>query len=340
MAFKKAVKQAAKLRLALMGPSGAGKTFSALTIATGLGGKIAVIDTEQGSASKYADIFDFDVEELAPPYHPDRFSESIRSAAASGYSVIVIDSLTHAWRGTGGLLELVDEIAVKKAKGGTPNKFAAWGEGRPIQNRLIETIVSAPIHVIATMRSKQEYIQDRDSNGKSVIRKVGMAAEQNEGFEYEFDIVMDIDSDHNGIITKSRALPLSDKVFPKPGKQVAQLLNDWLQGTAPTATVVQPAPAQMQPKPEPITENTKKRMHAIGTKLYGKDGWDEQRGRLVAHITNQQFTSATKLTEAQAKTLIEGMDKKLNEAQAKLANVKQTGEVNLEEDDRLVADPA
>jgi len=230
MAFQKAVKHESKLRLAITGPSGAGKTYTALNIAKHLAGPVAFLDTEHGSASKYADLFEFDVMELQPPYHPDRFGEAIRDAAASGYKVIILDSLTHAWSGTGGMLDLVDQIG--KRMGG--NSFAAWKDATPIQNRLIESIVGAPIHVIATMRSKQDYAQEKDDRGKTVVKKVGMAAQQREGFEYEFDVVIDLDIDHNGIVNKSRAPILADKVIAKPGREVADMLNEWLKG-APVA---------------------------------------------------------------------------------------------------------
>lgn len=236
MTFQKAVKHESKLRLAITGPSGAGKTYTALNIAKHLAaGKIAVVDTEHGSASKYADIFEFDVLEMQPPYSPLRFVEFIAEAAAEGYKVIILDSLTHAWSGTGGMLDLVDEIAKRNARGGTPNSFAAWKDAGPIQSKMIEAIVGAPIHVIATMRSKQDYAQEKNEQGKTVVRKVGMAAQQREGFEYEFDVVIDLDIDHNGIITKSRAPVLADKVIAKPGREVADMLNEWLKG-APVAT--------------------------------------------------------------------------------------------------------
>src|SRR5437879_6557046 len=107
MAFQRAVKHEAKIRLALAGPSGSGKTYTALTLATALadGGNVAVIDTERGSASKYSDLFSFDVQEL-DTYHPDKFTQGIKEAQEAGYAVLVIDSLSHAWNGTGGLLEL------------------------------------------------------------------------------------------------------------------------------------------------------------------------------------------------------------------------------------------
>lgn len=231
--FKKATKEAAKLRLAIAGPSGSGKTYSALAIATELGGPVAVVDTEHGSASKYADIFDFDVAEMHAPYHPDKYVAAIKEAAAAGYGVLILDSMTHAWNGEGGILELVEQ-ATKRQK--TPNSYTAWADVTPIQNRLIETIVSANIHIIATMRSKQEYVQRKDERtGRTVIDKVGMAPIQREGFEYEFDIFFDMDVDNNAVVSKTRCPELTGKVIAKPGAQVARVLAKWLGKTPQNA---------------------------------------------------------------------------------------------------------
>jgi len=229
MAFQKAVKHEAKLRLAIAGPSGSGKTYTSLTIATALanGGKIALVDTEHGSASKYADLFDFDVMEMAAPFHPKRFVEAIADAGAAGYSVVVLDSLTHAWSGPGGLLELVDGFASRMK---SSNTFAAWKDATPIQNALVEGIVAAPLHVIATMRSKQEYVLSQDDRGKSTPRKVGMAPQQRDGFEYEFDVFIDMDIDNTGIVQKTRCPELTGKVFKRPGADVAGILLTWLSG--------------------------------------------------------------------------------------------------------------
>lgn len=223
--FKKAVKSEAKLRLAIAGPSGSGKTYSALAIATALGGPIAYVDTEHGSASKYADLFDFDVAEMHAPYHPDKYVAAIREAAQAGYKIIVLDSLSHAWNGEGGLLELVEDAA-KRMK--TANTYAAWKDVTPIQNRMIEAIVSSDIHIIGTMRSKQDYVQEKNDKGYTVIRKVGMAPVQRDGFEYEFDVFFDMDYDNNAIVSKSRCPALSGQVIAKPGAQVAKVLKEWL----------------------------------------------------------------------------------------------------------------
>lgn len=223
--FKKAVKTDAKLRMAIAGPSGSGKTYTALSIGTQLvpGGRVAVVDTEHGSASKYADLFDFDVAEMHAPFAPSKYVMAISMAADAGYDVVILDSTSHAWNGTGGVLEIVEQ-AGKRARG---NTYVGWAEGTPVQNSLIESITGAGIHVIATMRSKQDYIMV-EKNGKQVPQKVGMAPVQRDGFEYEFDVLIDMDIDNNGIVSKSRCPALNRKVFDKPGADVAEILADWL----------------------------------------------------------------------------------------------------------------
>ena len=126
--FHKAIRAKSKLRLAISGPSGSGKTYGALMVAKGLGGSIAFIDTERGSASLYSDLVDFDVAEINPPYTPERFIEAIKGAEKAGYNTIIIDSITHEWNGAGGCLTLVDQIAGAKFKG---NTWSAWNVVTP-----------------------------------------------------------------------------------------------------------------------------------------------------------------------------------------------------------------
>ena len=227
--FTPAVKHEAKLRLAIAGPAGSGKTYTGLAIAQALanGDKVAVVDTEHGSASKYADLFGFDVLEMAPPFHPDRFAKAVREAAQEGYKVVVLDSLSHAWNGTGGLLEIVDQIAQRS---NSKNTFAAWKEGTPIYNKLVDSILQTDIHVIATMRQKQDYVLEADERGKQKPVKVGLAPVQREGFEYEFDVVMNMDIENQGVIVKTRCPALHGGVFRRPGADVADVLSEWLQG--------------------------------------------------------------------------------------------------------------
>lgn len=227
-AFRKASKDRAFLRMALAGPSGSGKTFTALNVGTRLAERrVALVDTEHGSASKYADLFDFDVLELAPPFHPDRFVEAIKQAGED-YDVLIIDSLSHAWNGQGGLLEIVDQIAARMK---TSNSFAAWKDATPIQNRMVDAIVRAPLHIVATMRSKTEYVLEPvERNGKTTMqpRKIGMAPVQRDALEYEFDVFGEMDLDHRLLVTKTRCIPLTDAVIEKPGEELATTLRDWL----------------------------------------------------------------------------------------------------------------
>ncbi|HEN8732001.1 ATP-binding protein [Pseudomonas putida] len=220
--FKKAERKQAKLRLALAGPSGSGKTMSALLMAKGLGGRIAVIDTEHGSASLYADIADFDVLELHAPYSPERYAEAITAAEQAGYSVLIIDSYSHEWTGSGGCLESNEKLAHQKFKG---NTWAAWNETTPRHRKLTDKILTSPLHIICTMRSKTETVQ---GEGKKVI-KLGMKSEQRDGTDYEFTVVLDITHDgHAAIASKDRT-----KLFDQPevisedtGRRLLAWLND------------------------------------------------------------------------------------------------------------------
>ena len=189
--FHKATKTQKRLRLSLYGVSGSGKTYSALAIAKGLGGKVAVIDTERGSASAYANLFAFDTLEMQPPFSPSAYVAAIRAAESEGYEILIIDSLTHAWSGAGGALEMVDNAAKRSQSG---NSYTAWRDVTPEHNKLIDAIIGSKCHVIATMRSKAEYVLEDDNRGKKVPKKKGMAPIQRDGMEYEFDVVAEMTS--------------------------------------------------------------------------------------------------------------------------------------------------
>lgn len=221
--FQKATRTKKKLRMAISGPSGSGKTYSALAIATGLaaGGRIAVIDTERGSASLYSDRFDFDVVEL-DNFNPENYIKAIKEAEEAGFAVLVIDSISHAWIGTGGVLDQVNK------RGG--NTFTdGWGKiGTPLQNRLMDAILTAPMHIIATMRVKSEYVIEPDERGKSVPRRVGTKEVQREGSEYEYDILGVIDLQQTMVIEKSRMVELSGAIITKPDGKFGERLLKWL----------------------------------------------------------------------------------------------------------------
>lgn len=225
MQFQKATKKMAKARVALAGPSGAGKTYSALIAATVLaqGGQIAVIDTERGSASLYSETFDFDVLELNT-YSPKTYTEAIHAAEQAGYAVIVIDSLSHAWEGEGGALDMLDQFA-----GRSGNQFSAWKDVTPVHRRMVDAMLQSPCHIVVTMRSKMDYVQEKDEKtGKTVIRKVGMNPIQRAGMEYEFTMVVDLDINHKAVVSKSRCSVMDDKSDYKPSSAFWQPFLDWL----------------------------------------------------------------------------------------------------------------
>lgn len=228
--FQRAVRKQRKARIGIIGPSGSGKTFTALQIAKGLAGpngRIAVIDTENYSSSLYADQFDFDVLNLET-FAPQTYTAAIRAAEQAGYDVLIIDSLSHAWSGKDGALEQVDRAAIRSRSG---NTFAAWREVTPAHNKMVDAIVRAKMHVIATMRAKTEYIIEQvQRNGRTVHepRKVGLAPIQRDGMEYEFDMVADMDLEHRFIVSKSRAPFLTDAVIDKPGPELGEQIREWL----------------------------------------------------------------------------------------------------------------
>lgn len=223
MQFTKATRKTSKLRLALCGVSGSGKTTAALMIAKGLGGRTALIDTEGESASLYADKFDFDTLDLEAPYSPERFVEAIVAAERAGYDNVIIDSMSHEWVGSGGCLEINDVLGKTKYKG---NSFGAWGETGARHIKFLEKIVTSKIHVIATVRMKSEHVQD----GKTKkVHKVGMKYEMREDFEYEFTSVFNIDREgHYAISSKDRTGMFTDEPFvitPFTGHVFLEWLN-------------------------------------------------------------------------------------------------------------------
>lgn len=237
MKFEKAIRMKAKLRLALTGPSGSGKTYGALLIAQGIGGKIAVIDTEKGSASLYAHMAEFDVLELDPPYTPERFVEAVQAAEGAGYNVLIVDSITHEWSGVGGCLELVDQIANAKYRG---NSWSAWNEITPRHRAFLDALMRSPMHIIATARSKTETAQT-EQNGKKKVVKLGMKAEQRDGLEYEFTTVLDIVHEgHFAVASKDRTGLFGGD--PQPiSVETGKTLLDWLESGAETVDQLTPA---------------------------------------------------------------------------------------------------
>lgn len=217
--FKKATKKQAKLRLALFGVSGSGKTYSALRLAKGLGGSIAVIDTENHTACKYSDRFDFDVCECE--------KASINNIVnllneASEYDVLIIDSLTHAWD------ELLDEVnRIAKTKFGG-NSWSAWSEGTPKQRAFIKALLDFKGHLIVTMRSETSWEVTENDKGKKVPVRIGTAPKQGKSIEYEFDMLMQLSQDHSALVLKDRTGKYQDECIDLIDEELGKQLGEWL----------------------------------------------------------------------------------------------------------------
>jgi hypothetical protein len=237
ISIRKARRSATKLRILLTSPSGGGKTYGALLMADGLGGKTVVIDTEEGSSDLYDELHDFDVIDLKPPFTPERYIEAITAAEAAGYEVIVIDSVTHCWSGKGGCLELVDDIAKAQFRG---NTWSAFSVITPRWRAFVDAILRSSAHVICTGRSKTETAQVED-HGKKKVAKLGMKLEARDGLEYEFTTVLDLVHDgHYATVSKDRTGIFSGD--PKPiSVETGKRLAAWLAG------------AEAAPQPEPAT---------------------------------------------------------------------------------------
>jgi hypothetical protein len=227
MELQQASKSQSRMRLALLGPSGSGKTYGALLIASGLTGgdwtKVAVIDTENRSAHLYSHLGLYNVISLNDPYSPERFSNGIRLAEEAGQDVIIIDSASFEWNGPGGILDIHGAM--------TGNSFQNWSRVTPRHNAFIQTILSSSAHVIATVRSKQDYILT-DKAGKLTPEKVGLRGIQKDEFEYDFDLAFEIDIKHNATATKDRTSLFMDKPAFKLSPFIGEQIRNWCnQGT-------------------------------------------------------------------------------------------------------------
>jgi AAA domain-containing protein len=219
-----AVRPALKGRLLLGGPPGSGKTRSALIMASTLGDKVLVIDTEKESALTYADDFAFEHLAWHPPFDARELGKTLLEAGSS-YDVIVVDSVSHFWQKEGGVLDV------------SRGKFTGWAEARKAQEAMVEGILGSTAHVLLCARARVEYTQERDGAGKEVVRKVGMAVKQDDDLEYELNVALDLAMDHTATVTKSRttALPVGQAWAAHRFGELAERYAEWLKGGEPPA---------------------------------------------------------------------------------------------------------
>ena len=221
--IQKATKQKSKLRVLVEGASGAGKTYSALLLAKPFG-KVCVIDTECGSASLYADKFEFDVLELSAPFSPEAYIEAIQEVEQAGYDVVVIDSIAPEWSGVGGCLDIQNKLG---------GRYTDWAKVSPRHQRFIDSIIQSSIHVVATCRSKADYKMDETTKK---VTKAGTAPQQRDGLDYEFTTVFALNQNHMAEATKDRTSLFDGKehiISEKTGETLIAWLNNGKEPTAP-----------------------------------------------------------------------------------------------------------
>ena len=293
--LQKAKRTMARIRVALGGTSGSGKTMSSLLLAYGLmkaaypelsdaelWEKICIIDTENGSASLYVNmsvgpnrIGEYYTIPMGPPYEASKYIDSIHAAEQAGIEVIIIDSLSHAWIGEGGALDKQGKIAAR-----TGNSYTAWRDVTPEHNRLVDTMLQSSAHIIANIRAKTEYTQEKNANGKTVVKNIGMGLQMRDGVDFEFSTVFMLDADHVANATKDRTGLFDGKFFvitPETGKEIHQ----WLASGAPEKPAV---PEIKKAEPEAVTkpeENTSVTMEmvdkAIKAKCVGASAEDKRK---------------------------------------------------------------
>jgi hypothetical protein len=248
MQIKKAVRERVWLKIAAMGPAGAGKTYGTIGLAKGLAptGKVLLVDTENSSASYYADKWDFDVVDMHAPFTSQKYMEVLQEAVRLGYEVIVIDSMSHEWAASGGVLDKKADFDRQKGE-----RWGNWQDAKKPHALFKEEWLQAPIHVIATMRSKMEYVLETNEKGKQVPRKVGLAPIQDGDSEYEFGVAFEIDRDsHLATAAKDRTGLFDGRSFPL-NETIGQELAAWLSSGAPMSS---PAPSVSVAVSQPVVQ--------------------------------------------------------------------------------------
>ena len=220
--LRKATRTKAKIRLGLSAVSGGGKTYSALQVAYGMCGdweKIAIIDSENGSADLYSHLGSYNVLPITAPFTPEKYVQAIHECEGAGMEVIIIDSITHEWDGKGGILDISNSMS--------GNSYTNWAKITPRHNAFIDAILTSTCHVITTVRRKQDYELVTNSQGKAVPQKVGLKEVTREGFEYELTINLEIDASHMATASKDRTGLFSSNIPFIPSVETGKMIKEW-----------------------------------------------------------------------------------------------------------------
>lgn len=219
MQLRQSERKRAKIKMALQGSAGSGKTYSSLLLAQGLTNgdfsKVAIIDTENGSADLYSHLGNYNVLSLQTPFTPQKYVEAIEVCEKAGMEVIILDSISHCWDY---LLDYHSSLA--------GNSFTNWAKIKPLEKLFIDKILQSNAHVIATMRTKQDYVLNQ-KDGKFIPEKVGLKAVQRDGLDFEFTLVFDVDIKHFAVASKDRTEIFMDKPEFKISTETGKKILDW-----------------------------------------------------------------------------------------------------------------
>lgn len=315
MPFQKATRRAVKSRWFFSGPTKSGKTYTALMLAQALaaheGGRVAVIDTEEGESNVYANIYDFDVNVLRRPFTAQRYLTAIKEARTAGYPVLVVDSLSHLWSSEGGILDEVDNIAARAAQGrnrdGTPNTFSAWNQGGKLWESVLRALMEYPGHVICTARAKQKYVLVDGKEGKKVPEKRGMEPIVRDGTSYEFAFEVYFDIDHVAVL-EGRDADLNGLVLKNPGPEnfITPVLK-WLQDGPKAAHDVPPATSDLASEELLLTL-----VNRVGWNVSGED-WDTRAPKAATWASGKRTKFLDELTAAELQKVLDLLVKELPE---------------------------
>lgn len=293
MQIKKAERRKIKLKMAIEGPSGSGKTYSSLLIARGLapGGRVLVIDSENGSASLYSHMYEYYTIDIDPPFTPEKYIQAIGLATRENFDVLIIDSASHEWNGKGGVLDIHAAIP--------GNSYVAWNKVTPRHQAFIDAILQTPIHVIACLRSKEKYALEENDKGKMEPRKLGAEAIQRDGLNYEFSTVLTMDISHQAMSTKDRTGLFNEQWF-RPSEETGKRIAEYLNGGADMPVLKSPAKA----RPEDLNEIYRAYVEICGERNHALNA--------IAMLT--QGRARSELTEDDVITLLEDIERRKKES--------------------------
>jgi len=288
----KAVRKQVKVRVALIGPSGSGKSYTALRIAKGIGGTTLLANTESDRGYFYADEFDYDIVDLQPPYTPEKYIEVIEYAEQNGYNNLIIDSGSHEWSGRGGLLEIHDKMP--------GNSYTNWGKINPRHNAFVDKQLYSKCNIINCLRGKDQYVLE-EKNGKQVPKKIGMGAEQRANYEYEFTVTFMIDQETHIATAMKDNTHIFENKYDVLTEEHGKMLTAWANSGVQAPEITSPPPQgdsnTVNEKPTEITPNSIKAIHTMRNEL-GRT--EEELKRWISKGLGREITSLKQLTEPEA----------------------------------------